>query len=77
MSKKVFSIFYDLPIQVAPANPVDSSVAESAAAVNAMVSTLSVRDDSGLALRGKPSADQENASGTFAPLRLALRPALG
>ena len=77
VSKKVFSIFYDLPIQVTPANPVDSSVAESAAAVTAIVSTSNVRDGSGLVLRGQPPANQGDASGVFAPLRLANRPALG
>ena len=77
MSKKVFSIFYDLPIQVARANPADSAVAELAAVVSAIVSTLNVRDGFGLALRGQPPANQEDASGAFAPLRLANRPALG
>jgi hypothetical protein len=77
VSKKVFSIFYDLPIQVTPDNPVDSSVAESAAAVTAIVSTSNVCDGSGLVLRGQSPANQGDASGVFAPLRLANRPALG
>jgi hypothetical protein len=35
-----------------------------------------VRGDSGTVMRGQPSANQEDASGAFTPLRLANRPAL-
>ena len=77
VSKKVFSDFYDLPIQVAPVNLADSSVAESAGAVTAIVSALTLRDGFGLVLCGQPSTNQGNASSAFAPLRLANWPALG
>jgi hypothetical protein len=77
VSKKVFSIVEDLPLHGTPANLVDSSVAESVAAVTAIVSTSNVRDGSGLVLHGQPPANQGDASGVFAPLRLANRPALG
>ena len=75
--RKFSPFFYDLPTQVTHANPVDSSVAESAAAVTAIVSTSNAQDGSGMVLRGQHPANQGDASAVFAPLRLANRPALG
>ena len=78
VSKKVFSIFYDLPIQVTPANPVDSSVAGQAAAINAISSSSNVSDTMGSTnvLHFRAPTGQQDASGAFAPLRLANRAAM-
>ena len=77
VSKKVFSIFYDLPILSAPPNPVDSSVAGQAAAVNAISSSSNVPDAMGSTnlLHFRAPTSQQDSSGAFAPLRLANRSA--
>ena len=78
VSKKVFSIFYDLPILSAPPNPVDSSVAGQAAAINVISSSSNVPDTMGSTnvLHFRAPTGQQDASGAFAPLRLANRAAM-